>query len=241
MNATETPTMTRTVLGSGVPCYAITTGPATLDITDLGLLSGKRQWAYTLRYRTTVMSEAIVTGETLTDGVAAAVRGVLNADTPTHRVPTLPAYRAFEALAALDLTAMELALGAPALHGVIYADGHDGRYRLYTIDYLPFGALPPHGNAGPGTVALNGWVTSTSTTSRGVASTHLALVDNGRVTIGAHRGYAGSGPRERHELDGTTYATQADAARALYEAGLTGFMVFERDAARLGLVTTEGN
>jgi hypothetical protein len=29
--------------------------------------------------------------------------------------------------------------------------------------------------------------------------------------------------------------------RALYETGLTGFMVHERDAARLGLAITEGN
>jgi hypothetical protein len=237
MSDTAIPTLTRTVLGTGEPCYTIITEAATLCITDLGILAGRpRQWAFTLFYRTTVMAEAIVPGDDLAAGVAAAVRTMLDTDAPTHRVPTLPAYRAFEALAALDVTTMERALGAPALHGIVHEDGYDGRYRLYTSNHLSFDALPAYDEGGPRTAPIDGWTVSTTITSIGLPG-HAVSANDGRVTVGAHRGgFPGSKyTPERHELDGTDYPTQRDAERALYEAGLTAFMVYERDAARYGL------
>ncbi len=69
-----------------------------------------------------------------------------------------------------------------------YPDGYDGRYRVYTVDHLPFGVMP------------NRYLVS--------------LNRDDRVHVGP-----------------------GHSEREAYEAKRSGYMVFERDAAALGLPT----
>ncbi|MEK6443585.1 hypothetical protein [Pseudonocardia sp. T1-2H] len=111
----------------------------------------------------------------------------------------------------------------------------DGRYRLYTADVLPFGAVPEHPE-GPARVSHTRWLVS------------FDIVDGGpETTLNARiismRSQAGGTVIERHELDRTVYPSSAAASRAAYEAGLTAYMVHISKAARWGLpagITGEG-
>lgn len=129
----------------------------------------------------------------------------------------------------------------PAMHGEIHEYGYDGRYRLYTVDHLPFDALPSYGDGGPAKVVLDPWGTSTSSLCGFMSSPSVAAADDGMVTLNVYRvDSPASQPMVRHPLDGTRYATTRDADRAAYEAGVTAFMVYEREAARFGLPSEDG-
>ena len=106
--------------------------------------------------------------------------------------------------------------------------GFRNDYRLYTVEHIPFDAVPSYRDGGPGTVVVDGWCCSTT-----------GWDHQGSVTANAFRFTSPdiTTPPERHPLDGTKYPTQADAKRAQYEAGLLAFMVYEKDAARFGLPT----
>lgn len=118
----------------------------------------------------------------------------------------------------------------------------DGRYRVYTVAHLPFEALPAYADGGPATVALGVWGVSTSSLCRAFSSPSVAAADDGMHTLSVYRfATPGGADIERHALDGTTYATGRDASRAAYEAGLLGFMVYERDAGRFGLPTVDAD
>ncbi len=143
------------------------------------------------------------------------------------------------AAAALHLPADKL----PPLKGSAFADGYDGRYRVYTVELLPFDALPAYADGGPSKVVLDGWGVSFSRLCRALSSASVAAADDGMITLKVYEVRQGfnwapcvpGDTRERHPLDGTKYATQRDADRAAYEAGLTGFMVYEKHAAGYGL------
>lgn len=122
----------------------------------------------------------------------------------------------------------------PALKG-------DGRYRVYTVEHLPFDALPAYDEGGPATVRGDEWNVSTSHLSAAFASPSVVAADDGMYTLSVfkftHPG--GGADLVRHPLDGTKYATRRDANRAAYEAGLLGFMVYESDAPSYGLPTAD--
>jgi hypothetical protein len=132
----------------------------------------------------------------------------------------------------------------PPLEGDLIDSLGDYRYRLYTVAELPFDALPAY-PAGPARVAHTDWHTATSSLCHGLSSPSVVAADDGMVAVRATRGgYNKDGQYdpalvERHELDGQRFATQHAADRAVYEAGLTAFMVYERDAARFGLPIAE--
>lgn len=116
----------------------------------------------------------------------------------------------------------------PAAQGI-------NRYRLYTVEHLPFGALPSYRDGGPASVAMPGWSKSTSTVSRLFSSSEV--VADGTVTLNLRHYQPVTGGYEPHALDKTTYATQADADRASYEVGASAYMVYDCDAADWGLPT----
>lgn len=116
----------------------------------------------------------------------------------------------------------------PAAQGVT-------RYRLYTVEHLPFGALPSYRDGGPAKVALPGWAVSTSTVSRLFSSSEV--VADGTVTLNLRQYQPDTFDYTPHALDKTTYPTQADADRASYEVGASAYMVYDRDAADWGLPT----
>lgn len=119
---------------------------------------------------------------------------------------------------------MNAAVELPPLQGRLSPHGYDGRYRLYTVDRLPFDALPPYEEGGPAKVVLNPWG----------CSTESSCCDD-KITLKIYRvdGSVGQ-PMERHPLYGTRYDTRRDADRAAYNAGVTAFFVFEKDAASYG-------
>ncbi len=113
----------------------------------------------------------------------------------------------------------------------------DWRYRIYTDSCgVPFDAVPEYSDGGPATVAHSGWCVSYTSLCAALSSPSVVAQDNGRVTLRAFKSALDDPTVEgvRHSLHGIEYATQRDASRAAYEAGLLGFMVWERDAERLG-------
>lgn len=126
---------------------------------------------------------------------------------------------------------------------------YDGRYRLYTVDHVPFDRFPSYSDGGPSTVTHNGWNISTSSTCRVFSSPSVVAADDGMHTLRVTRdgryvdtgviGPHGTPVKEyvvtRHPLDGTKYATKRDADRAAYEAGALAFMVYEKNAAKYDL------
>lgn len=132
----------------------------------------------------------------------------------------------------------------PDLQGEQWASGYDGRHRLYTHEHIAFDALPDYREGGPATVTNGDWSMSVSSvcvalSSPSVAAEALANPAT-RYTLNASRdGHyeAGRYVSERHPLDGTTYASDRAARRAAFDAGIIAYMVYERDAARLGLPT----
>jgi hypothetical protein len=108
----------------------------------------------------------------------------------------------------------------PDLHGFTNTD-YDGRYRIYTIaSGIAFDSVPAYGQGGPAQVAFGDW---------NVSTTHSS--DRPDVhTLSVWRGDACK--PTRHQLDGTDYPTRRDADRAAYNAGVSGFMVYEKHAFR---------
>lgn len=106
----------------------------------------------------------------------------------------------------------------------------NGRYRVLTVAHLPYGTLPAYPE-GPATVTIEPWCVSTSPLSP-LSSPSVLAADDGMTTLNVHKMTGGC---ERHDLDGTKYATKDDADRAAYDAGVTGYMVYERDRERLGV------
>jgi hypothetical protein len=131
----------------------------------------------------------------------------------------------------------------PALQGEIFTGGYDGRYRLYTVAELPFDALPSYRDGGPGRVVINGWSTSSARLCRVFSSASVIAADDHMVTVRATRGGCNNAGRycpelvEHHALNGAKFATDREADQAVYEAGLTAFMVYEKQAAAFGLPT----
>ena len=113
--------------------------------------------------------------------------------------------------------------------------GMAGAYRVYTYaSGLPFGALPPWLDGGPGRVSVGSWCVSTSSWCAAL-STPGTGPDGPPVTLNATRRVAGV--LERHPLDGTGFDAVAEADRAAYNAELIGYMVYDHEAAGYGLPT----
>jgi hypothetical protein len=111
----------------------------------------------------------------------------------------------------------------PDLHGFTNTD-YDGRYRIYTIaSGIAFDSVPAYDQGGPASVAFGDWNVSTTHSSD----------RPGVYTLKVWRGDAFK--PTRHQLDGTDYPTLRDADRAAYDAGVTGFMVYEKHAFRYWL------
>lgn len=125
----------------------------------------------------------------------------------------------------------------PMLRGAIYPGGYDGRYRLYTVDDVPFNRFPEY-PAGPSTVVVDGWSKSTSSLSRIFSSPSVVAADDGLHKLRLTRHDGTGAVVERHALDGGKYRSQREATRAAYEAGCLAFMVYEKDADRYGLNPT---
>jgi hypothetical protein len=106
-------------------------------------------------------------------------------------------------------------------------------YRLYTVADVPFDAFPQYADGGPSMVVNTEYGVSYSSTCKVLSSPGVVAADDGLVTLNA---YASPYTGEKHALDGTKYATQTDARRAAYEAGLLAFMVY--DDSKHALVVT---
>lgn len=107
---------------------------------------------------------------------------------------------------------------------------YDGRYRLWTAAHgLAFDAVPRYADGGPATAALDAWVVSTESLCRVTSSPSAVAADDRMHTLSAWRGDPFA--PELHPLHGSKYPTSEDASRVAYEAGLIGFMVYQRDAA----------
>ena len=129
----------------------------------------------------------------------------------------------------------------PEIQGGVESWGYDGRYRLYTNEHVEFDALPPYADGGPAMVVVDGYSMSTSNVS-GFSSRAVLAADDGMFTLNLSMpirdGVGSMAPIlrfDKHELDGTKYATRHDASRAAFDAGTLAFMVYERDAAKWGL------
>jgi hypothetical protein len=98
---------------------------------------------------------------------------------------------------------------------------HDGRYRMWTVDHIPFDEIPAYDpGTGVGLVAVDGW---------GLNWYGDALYAYRKETD------------EYHPLHGQRgYSTRNDANRAWYDAGLMGLMAYENVAAQFGLPSTLG-
>lgn len=145
----------------------------------------------------------------------------------TTTTPTTPA--------AIDIPADKL----PPLEGKLWST-RDGRYRLYTVDSLPFDALPAYCDGGPAQVAHTDWAVAFPRTCRVFSSPSVVAADDGMITLDACKIPLNLDLTKdplvvEHPLNGTKYPTQRDADRAAYNAGLTAFMVYERHARRYGL------
>lgn len=91
--------------------------------------------------------------------------------------------------------------------------GHGKPYRVWTADLLPVEQLPRLEPApgSPAPVTRDGWT---------------VIVENGHLW--AHRDGV------QHQLHDSSYASDNDAHRAAYSAGLLGVMVYEHNAREHG-------
>jgi hypothetical protein len=119
----------------------------------------------------------------------------------------------------------------PPVLGTAFDYGFDGRYRLWTVaNGIDFDDMPPYGEGGPATVAVDGWHMSTSSLSALLSTPSVVAADDGKVTLHLWRG----DPHDagHHPLHGTKYDTHRDANRAAYEVGGLAFMVYEKHTHR---------
>ena len=106
--------------------------------------------------------------------------------------------------------------GRPPLLGTLVP------YRLYTVHYLPYDAVPSYMDGGPAKVVLEPWATT---------RVHPSSRADFQCSLKAYNPTTG----ERHPLDGTLYDSSEAADRAAYEAGLTAFFIPEDKAPHYGL------
>ncbi len=105
----------------------------------------------------------------------------------------------------------------PPLQDPHSSPNHDGRFRTWTVEHIPFEDLPTYepGPRSPATVSINGW------------QVHWY----GDALYVYH-----PDTNAYHELHGKRgYPTIEDAERAWYDAGVLGLMVYEDVAAEYGL------
>lgn len=117
------------------------------------------------------------------------------------------------------------ALIHPASLPTLKGSGFRGGYRMYTVDHIPFDALPAYSDGGPGMATHNGWCVS------------YEMGGEPGVVLHVYRSYADSEPvpGKHHALYGTRYDDEQSARRAAYEAGAVGFQVFDEHAPLWGL------
>jgi hypothetical protein len=133
----------------------------------------------------------------------------------------------------------------PELLGGVHGDT-DTRYRIYTQDFLPWGALPLWEDGGPQTIALTEWTVQylvvgfTSCDEPGYDTADLELYIHREVPCRHSRydyGHTWRYPcttTEYHPLSGTRWSGRSAARGAVYERGLIGLKVMERDAPGYG-------
>lgn len=126
----------------------------------------------------------------------------------------------------------------PPIQSGVSFDGYDGRYRIWTVNEVPWGRFPSWPE-GPPTVAHTEWGVSYPRLCRWLSSPEVVAADDGMVELSVSRLQRNDDGRTeiiRHPLNGSKYATDDDAQRAAYEAGLTAYMLYVRDEARHGIV-----
>ena len=104
------------------------------------------------------------------------------------------------------------------------SEHYDGRYRLYTVNHVPYGTYPRYVDGGPAMVVVDGWGKSVSSLCRIFSSQSVIEADDRQHTLSLRR--AGG----LHSLNGTKYPTSEAADQAAYEVGATAYMVYERNA-----------
>jgi hypothetical protein len=123
----------------------------------------------------------------------------------------------------------------PPLHGKIYDDGYDGRYRLWTVSDVPFDFFPSRKKGGPNFTVHTKWRKSLTTTYDSI--TYENQIGGVELNISRFDDMTLKTPqRIAHPLDGTEWETEEEADRAAYEAGVIAFMVYVRDEAKYGIV-----
>lgn len=122
----------------------------------------------------------------------------------------------------------------PSLHGKIYSNGHDGRFRLWKVSDAPFDFFSPYEEGGPGTTAHTAWSVSVTTSYEDPA----CQAQIGKPTLNIRKRLMDNSLC-RHPLDGTEWETRRDANRAAYEAGVIAFMVHVKDEAKYGIGTAQ--
>lgn len=91
--------------------------------------------------------------------------------------------------------------------------GYDRQYRIWTVEHLPVDRLPRYERAplSPAAVTHDGW---------------FVLIEDGHLYV--HRDGV------QHEIHDTSYASDQDAERAAYGAGVLAVLVYEENAASYG-------
>lgn len=112
------------------------------------------------------------------------------------------------------------------------------QYRLYTVEHVPFETFPAYAEGGPATTAHTEWSVSGSYLNRALSSPSVVAADDGLYTLHVYRFEGSVTASIKHELDGTKYATDREATKAAYEAGVLAFMVYERDEAQWPVLAT---
>ena len=134
----------------------------------------------------------------------------------------------------------------PELLGGVHGDT-DTRHRIYTQDFLPWGALPLWEDGGPQTIALTDWTVQyltghSSCDEPGYATCEIQLYVHRKVRC-SHtpwdyyfhsRRYPCTVVEYHPTLCWTWWSGVSAARGAAYEAGLIGLDVMERDAAGYG-------
>lgn len=127
----------------------------------------------------------------------------------------------------------------PQMQGQKY-DWHDGRYRIWTVNEVPYGRFPTYADHGPSAVPMvthTEWGVSYPRLCRVLSPPSVVAADDGKIELSISRIVEKPGNYDviRHPLDGTKYDTDSDAQRAAYEAGVVAYMVYVKDEAKYGL------
>jgi len=125
----------------------------------------------------------------------------------------------------------------PPIKGTKY-DWYDGRYRIWTVNDIPFDRLATNEYDRPGMVTHTEWGVSYPRMRRVLSSPEVVAADDGKIELSISRiehKPEGGCDIIKHPLDGTRYDTDRDVSRAAYEAGVIAFMVYVKDEAKYGL------